>query len=413
MSRRFPILMAAFFREAVRALLRHKTRSLLTTLGITIGIAAFVLVIAIGKAGSDRAQAELQKLGDNLVWVEAGSRNVAGVRTGTHGTTSLTVGDADAIRREVPLIKLVSPQVDGNVQVIGGASNWATRYRATTPEYLTIRRWEISRGTNFTNTDVEQGTSKVLIGQTVREKLFGDEDPVGETIRVQQQLFDVIGLLAPKGQSGDGRDQDDWILLPYTTAEQRLRGKGYTWLDDIYCSAVSPEAVNKAIEQIVALMRQRHRIGPDQEDDFNIRRPDEVLKAQLAASETLQLLLASIGLVSLVVGGIGIMNVMLASVVQRTREIGVRLAVGATPSAVAMQFIGEAVVLSVFGALLGVGLSFVGSFGFESALDWPVAIPPGAFGVAVISAALVGIFFGFYPAWRASRLNPIEALRHE
>ena len=256
-------------------------------------------------------------------------------------------------------------------------------------------------------------TSKVLIGQTVREKLFGDEDPVGETIRVQQQLFDVIGLLAPKGQSGDGRDQDDWILLPYTTAEQRLRGKGYTWLDDIYCSAVSPEAVNKAIDQVVALIRQRHRIGPDQEDDFNIRRPDEVLKAQLAASETLQLLLASIGIVSLVVGGIGIMNVMLASVVQRTGEIGVRLAVGATSAAIALQFIGEAVALSIFGALLGTGLSYVGSIGFESTLDWPISIRPSTLGVAVISASFVGLFFGFYPAWRAARLNPIEALRHE
>ena len=413
MRRRLPILFAAFFREAVRALLRHKTRSLLTTLGITIGVAAFVLVIAIGKAGSERAQAELQKLGDNLVWVEAGSRNVAGVRTGTHGTTSLTIEDAEAIRREIPLIKLVSPQVDGNVQAISSINNWATRFRAGTPEYIAIRRWEVARGANFTRDDVEQAASKVLIGQTVREKLFGSEDPVGATIRLQQQLFTVIGLLAPKGQSGDGRDQDDWILLPYTTAQQRLRGKGYAWLDDIFCSAVSSEVVNRAIDQILALMRQRHHIGPDEEDDFNIRRPDEVLKAQLAASETLQLLLASIGLVSLVVGGIGIMNVMLASVVQRTREIGVRLAVGATPAAIAIQFVGEAVVLSVFGALLGVGLSFGGSFGFERTLDWPVTIPPAALGVAVISAALVGIFFGFYPAWRASRLDPIEALRHD
>ena len=411
--RRASVLVVVFLREAVRALLRHKTRSALTTLGITIGIAAVVLVIAIGRAGSDRARAELQKLGDNLVWVEAGSRNVAGVRTGTHGMTTLTIDDVEAIRREVPLVRSVSPQVDGNVQVIWGNRNWATRYRAGTPEYVTIRRWDLASGANFSHEDVAQAAAKVLVGQTVREQLFGTSDPVGQTIRMQGQLFEVIGLLAPKGQSADGRDQDDWILLPHTAAQQRLRAKGITWLDDIFCSAVSPEAVLPAIDEVAALLRQRHQIGSDQDDDFNIRRPDEVLKAQLAASEALQLLLTSIGFISLVVGGIGIMNVMLASVAQRTREIGVRLAVGATSWAVGLQFVGEAIVLSVFGGLLGVGVSFVGALGFEHTLHWPVAIPLSTVVVAVISAAVVGVFFGFYPAWLASRLNPIDALRHE
>lgn len=386
---------------------------MLTTLGITIGIASVVLVVAIGEAGSARARDELQKLGDNLVWVEAGSRNVAGVRTGTHGATSLTVEDAEAIRREVPLIRSVTPQVDGNVQVVYGDRNWGTRYRAGTAEYIGIRRWQVSSGANFTDDDVEQARAKCLIGQTVREQLFGDANPVGETIRIQQQLFEVIGVLALKGQSADGRDQDDWILLPYTSAQQRLRSKREAWLDDIFCSAVAPDAVQTAIDQVIALMRQRHHIGPDDEDDFNIRRPDEVLKAQLAASETLELLLATIGSVSLVVGGIGIMNVMLASVAQRTREIGLRVAVGATPWAVGLQFVAEAVALSLLGGVLGVFVSLGGALAFARTLGWSIAVAPATLGVAVTLAAVVGVFFGGYPAWRAAQLDPIEALHNE
>jgi putative ABC transport system permease protein len=413
MSRDLLILIAAFSREAVRALWRHRLRSALATLGITIGIAAVILVAAIGKAGAAAALSEFQKLGDNLVWVEAGSRNVAGVRTGTHGTTTLTVEDADAIRREVPLIRSVSPQVDGNVQLIFGNQNWATRFRAGTPEYAAIRRWNLASGSNFTQDDVDQAAAKVVLGQTVRENLFGRTDPVGNTVRIRNQLFEVIGVLAPKGQSGDGRDQDDWVLLPYTSAQQRLRGGGITWIDDIFCSAVSPEAVQPAIDRVITLMRERHAIGPGQEDDFNIRRPDEVLKAQLQASQALQFLLTGIGFVSLVVGGIGIMNVMLASVVQRTREIGVRMAVGAKEWMIAMQFVGEAVVLSLSGGIFGVGLSVVGAFAFEKVLSWPVSIPPSTLVTAVTTAAVIGVLFGFYPAWRASRLDPIAALGHE
>jgi putative ABC transport system permease protein len=413
MPRDLLIFLAAFSREAVRALWRHRLRSALATLGITIGIAAVILVVAIGQAGAARAMAELQKLGDNLVWVEAGSRNIAGVRTGSHGTTSLTVDDAEAIRRDVPLIRSVSPQVDGNVQLIFGNKNWATRFRAGTPEYVAIRRWELAGGANFTQDDVDQAAAKLLIGQTVRERLFGAADPVGQTVRVRNQVFQIIGLLSPKGQSGDGRDQDDWVLLPYTSAQQRLRGGGVTWVDDIFCSAVSPEAVQPAVDRVIALLRERHSIGPDQEDDFNIRRPDEVLKAQLQASETLQFLLTGIGFVSLIVGGIGIMNVMLASVAQRTREIGVRMAVGAKEWTIAMQFVGEAVVLSLSGGVFGVALSVVGAFVFEQALSWPVSIPPSTLLTAVATATAVGVFFGFYPAWRASRLDPIVALRHE
>jgi putative ABC transport system permease protein len=402
-----------FIREAVKALLRHKLRSALTMLGIMIGIAAVVLVVAVGRAGSERAEAELQKLGDNLVWIEAGSRNVAGVRTGTHGTTSLTIEDEQAILRDVALIKGCSPQVDGSLQLIHGNHNWFTRFRGETHEYLDIKKWKISEGAAFSVEDVEQASSKILIGRTAREQLFGAAPAIGEMVGANGQLFEVVGVLAPKGQSADGRDQDDWILLPYTTAEKKLRGKGLVYLDDILCSAVAPGAVNGAIERVTALMRQRHNIGSGEEDDFNIRRPDEVLKAQVEASDTLAALLLCIASVSLVIGGIGIMNVMLASVAQRTREIGIRMAVGATEGHVLAQFLGEAIVLSLFGGVLGILLSLVTSSAFERALGWPLALSPQAVLLAVVSSASAGIVFGIYPAWRAARLDPIVALRHE
>ncbi len=410
---RLELWVGLFCREAVRALMRHKLRSALTTLGIMIGIAAVVLVVAVGQAGAARAEAELQKLGDNLVWIEAGSRNINGVRNGSHGTTSLTIDDAEAIRREVPLLKRMSPQVDGTVHLLSPTKNWTTRYRGETPDYLAIKRWDVALGASFSDDDVTQAASKVLLGETVRKELFGSDNPVGQVVRINGQLFEVSGVLTPKGQNTDGRDQDDWILLPYTTAEKKIRGGGLTWLDDILCSAVSPDAVGPAIEHIVAVLRDRHHIRAGQDDDFNIRRPDEVLKAQLEAARALELLLVSIASISLLVGGIGIMNVMLASVAQRTREIGVRLAIGARAGAIQLQFLGEAVTLSVAGGLCGVALSLAGRFVFEEALSWPIEIPVEAVVLAVVASAAVGMFFGFYPARRAARLDPIAALRHE
>jgi putative ABC transport system permease protein len=413
MRARVQLWVALFCREAARALVRHKTRSALTTLGIMIGIAAVVLVVAVGEAGKARAEQALQDLGDNLVWIEAGARNINGVRNGSHGTTSLTLEDALAIRREVPLIKRISPQIDGNLQVIFGNRNWQTRYRGETPDYLAIKRWPVALGQSFSRDDVDQSASKILLGETVRQQLFGMENPVGQLVRINSQLYEVVGVLAPKGQNADGRDQDDWLLLPHTTAQTKLRGRGIQYLDDILCSATAPEAVNPAIDRVMALLRERHHIAPGMEDDFNIRRPDEIIKAQIEASRTLELLLVSVASISLLIGGIGIMNVMLASVAQRTREIGLRLAIGAREGAVQLQFLGESVMLSLFGGVLGVALSVVASPAMGHVLDWRLAIPLRALLIAVASSVGVGIFFGFYPARLAARLDPIEALRHE
>ena len=402
-----------FFVEALRALTRHKLRTALTALGVMVGVAAVIWVVAIGRAGTERAELELHKLGDNLVWVEAGSRNVNGVRTGSKGTTTLTPEDAEAIRREMPLIKGVAENVDGSVQLGYGNRNWNTRWRGVSPEYLDIKRWEMAEGAFFTKEHVTHIDSVVVIGETVRKQLFGSSSAVGEVIRGNGFLFQVIGVLAPKGQTGDGRDQDDTIMMPWTTAQKKLQGKGYTWLDDILCSAVSPEQVNAAVDAVTALMRQRHHIRAGEEDDFNIRRPDEIIKAQIQQSKTLEILLISLASIALLVGGIGIMNVMLASVAQRTNEIGLRIAVGATQWNVRLQFLGEAVLLSLFGGLFGVALSAGGSFFIEDLLGWQLSLPPQAAVVAVAFSVGVGVTFGFYPAWRAAQLDPIAALRNE
>ncbi len=412
-SKIIDVSLSFFGREAVRALSRNKLRSALSAIGIAIGIAAVICVVAIGTAGSQRAEQQLQNLGDNLVWIEAGSRNVNGVRSGSHGMTSLTMGDAEAISKGIPLIKSVSPNVDGTVLIAFGNHNWTTHYRGVTPEFLSIRSWDIAEGDLFTMEDVKRAANVCLIGQTARQQLFGDGEAVGRDIRINKQLFKVMGVLAPKGQSTTGQDQDDNVLMPYTTVQKKLRGTGFTWLDDIMTSAVSRDAANPAIDRINALLRERHHIRPGDKDDFNIRHPEEVIKAQIAANRTLALFLISVASISLLVGGIGIMNVMLVSVSPRPKEIGLRLAIGATTWAIQIQFLGEAVMLSLFGGLIGVLLGIVGSFTLGSVLGWSVSIPLEALVVSPLFAIGVGIFFGFYPAWKATQLDPIVALRHE
>jgi putative ABC transport system permease protein len=402
-----------FCLEAVRALARHKLRTTLTALGVMVGVAAVIWVVAIGQASTARVEARLQNLGNNLIWIEAGSRNINGVRNGVHGTTSLTPDDAAAIRRDMPLIASVSENIDGRLQVIHGNRNWNTRYRGVSPEYLEIKRWRMAEGSFLTRDQVTHVEGVVVLGETVRRELFGAASPIGQVIRMQGSLFKVIGVLAPKGASAWGHDQDDTVIMPWTTAQKKIQGQGFTWLDDILCSAVSREAVSPGIKAVTALLRQRHHIRPGEEDDFNIRRPDEVIKAQIEQSRTMELMLISVASISLLVGGIGIMNVMLASVAQRTAEIGLRVAVGATRRAVRLQFLGEAVMLSLFGGLMGVLLSLAGDLIIERTLGWPLSLSPQAALLAVVFAVAVGVFFGYYPAWRAARLDPIAALRHE
>jgi len=406
-----PMNYTALLASAVWALLRNTMRSLLTVLGITIGIAAVICVVAIGKAGQARVEQQLNNLGDNFVWIEAGGRAVNGVRTGTHGTKTLTLADAAAIKAQVPLIKSVSPNVDASTQIIYGNQNWFTSYRGVSPEYFDIKRWMVDQGAVFSQDDVDRAADVCVIGRTVRDQLFGAANPIGQVIRIRDLPCQVVATLQPKGLSVSGQDQDDTVILPYTTAQRKI--KGIDWLDDILCSAVSQSAVKLAGQQAAALLRDRHHLRPEEDDDFNIRNPEDIIRAQLDASRTLTLLLVAVASISLLVGGIGIMNVMLVSVTERTREIGVRVAVGATDRAIQFQFLGESVLLSLVGGLAGVLLGIASSGVVGRTLGWPMEMSVQAVAVAALFSVAVGVFFGYYPARKASLLDPIEALRYE
>ncbi|HKX05319.1 MAG TPA: ABC transporter permease [Methylomirabilota bacterium] len=396
-------------RSALRALARHKLRSALTVLGISIGVGAFICSVAVGQGAARQIQEQIRSLGENMIWIEAGGRNVNGVRTGTHGTRSLTQGDARAIQEQVALVDNVSPNVDTHSTVVYHNQNWYTQVRGVTPNYLPVRHWQIERGGPFSQEDVDYAAKVCLLGQTVVANLFGSEDPVGETIRVQTLPCRVVGVLAPKGQSPTGQDQDDVVIMPFTTVQKKMMG--IYWLDDIFCSAASPAAIGAAEAEITALLRERHHVLADQADDFNLRHPVEIAKASAAAQRTMTLLLGCIASVALLVGGIGVMNIMLVSVAERTREIGIRMAVGARGHDILAQFLVEAVTLSLIGGGIGVVLGLLGAYGIASIARWQTLIRADAIAAALTSSGAVGIFFGFYPARRASRLEPIEALR--
>jgi putative ABC transport system permease protein len=344
-----------------------------------------------------------------MIWIEAGARNVNGVRTGTHGTKSLTLEDARAIQQQIPLVVNVSPHVDTNVQLMYGNQNWSTMVRGVAPEYLAVRSWRVARGSFFSQEAVIYGAKFCVLGQTVVTYLFGQQDPVGQTIRVKNIPCQVIGVLEGKGQSSTGQDQDDVLLMPFTTVQKQI--KGISWIDDIMCSAVSPTAIKSAEEEIAGLLRERHHVIGNQSDDFNLRHPADLLKARVESQRTLTLVLASVAAVALVVAGTGIMNIMLASVTERTREIGIRLAVGARGRDILFQFLVEAVTLSVIGGGIGIVLGVVSSYSIAYLAQWRTLILPSTVVVALSFAGAVGIFFGFYPAHRAARLDPIEALR--
>jgi putative ABC transport system permease protein len=398
-------------REATAALRRNWVRSVLTILGIAVGVGAFICVVAIGNAGSSSIENQLQSLGDNFIWIEAGSRSRNGVRYGARGDRTLTLADATAIVEQVPLLKAMTPNVDGSVQVIYEGENWFTRFRGVTPAFLQIRRWDMKAGTFFSDADVDADAPVCVLGQNVVDNLFGNQDPIGKTVRVVAMPCKVIGVFQPKGFSATGQDQDDFIVMPFTTVEKRIAGT--FWLDDIFVSANSRDAMPEATKQIIGLLRERHHLNPAEDDDFNIRRPEDVVQAQLATSRIMTILLASVASLSLLVGGIGIMNIMLVSITQRTREIGLRLAVGASEWDVQLQFLSEAIALSILGGLLGLLTGFGSSALVQDLFHMPAKLSPEIFAIGGVFSASIGIVFGYYPARKASQLDPIQGLRYE
>jgi putative ABC transport system permease protein len=398
-------------RLAVKALRQNVMRTALTMLGIIIGVGAVICVVAIGEGAQATVERAITNIGANMIWVEAGGVNRGGVRTGAFGTKTLTLGDYEAIKEHVRLVTNVTPQADTRVQVVYGNQNWGTSVRGVGPEYLALKNWNLVRGGMYTDVDVERANNVCVLGQTLVDQLFASQDPIGETIRVKDQPCVVVGVLEVKGQSATGQDQDDNFLMPYTTVMKKI--KGQTWLDDIMCSATSAKVVDQAEQEIAALMRERHHIKPGADDDFNLRHPTEIAEAVKQSTQTMEALLAAIASVSLIVGGIGIMNIMLVSVTERTREIGLRQAVGARSRDVLRQFLVEAVILSLIGGVIGIAVGAIGARTIADTFQWPTRVSPNAIAVAFGCSAAIGIFFGYYPARKAANLDPIEALRFE
>jgi len=398
-------------RLALRALARNKLRSSLTMLGIIIGVGAVIATVSIGQGAQFVIQQGIEAMGTNAVFIGAGSNRPGGTRMGYFGTRTLVLDDMKAILREVPIIRDAAPMVFTRGQVVYQNQNWSTRIEGTSPSYFSIRRLAVQSGGAFSEEEVESAANVCVLGPTVVRILFPNEDPVGKTIRVRDIPFRVIGVLEAKGQSPMGEDQDDKIIAPYTTVQRKIAG--ITWLHYINASAISRDAAEAAVPQVEALLRDRHRIRPGEDDDFFVRTQSEVADLATATQRTLTLLLGSVAAVSLIVGGIGIMNIMLVSVTERTREIGVRMAVGATESDVRGQFLVEAVTLSMVGGIMGILMGVIASALITNLLAWPTQISVQAIVVAAIVAAGVGIAFGYFPAWKASQLDPIEALRYE
>lgn len=401
------------FRIALRALARNKMRSALTMLGIVIGVSAVIAMVGVGQGAENQVQQQIESFGTNTVFVSAGSpaRRPGGARRGHWAVKTLVVDDMRAIEREVPLVRACAPGTMTSAQVVFRNQNWYTRVMGTTAEYFTVRNWPLLAGTMFGEGEVRSAQNVAVLGKTVADLLFLDEDPLGETIRIKEYPFQVIGVMAPKGQSPFGDDQDDRIFIPYSTLQKKISGQN--WVQFISCTAVSREASRAAQAQIVSLLRERHRIGPGADDDFQVRTQSEVADLAEQTSRVMTLLLGSIASISLLVGGIGIMNIMLVSVTERTREIGIRMAVGATETDIQRQFLVEAVTLSLLGGAVGILLGAAVSGLIASFLGWPVFISAKAVLVAAVFSAAVGIFFGYYPARQAARLDPIEALRYE
>jgi putative ABC transport system permease protein len=402
----------AIVRIAMRALARNKMRSVLTMLGIIIGVGAVIAMLGVGQGARQTMQDQIQTMGSNLLFVGAGTVTRSGMHLGWGSTKTLVHEDMQAIMRESRAAHLAAPGSTASAQVVFGNDNWATRLNGTEPQYFEIRSWPFQEGASFTENDVEMSANVAVIGETVRKNLFGAIDPVGQTLRINNLPFRVIGVLTPKGMSAAmNEDQDDIILVPLTTLQKKITGQ--PWLRWIMVSAVSRQGSYAAQQQITSLLRDRHRIRSGDDDDFFVRNLADMADVADEAGRVMTLLLASIASVSLIVGGIGIMNIMLVSVTERTREIGVRMAVGATEGNVQQQFLIEAVVLSLIGGLMGILFGLSASYTITKTLGWPVLVSPVVIAIAVVFSMAVGVFFGFYPARKAAQLDPIEALRYE
>jgi putative ABC transport system permease protein len=394
----------------LKAILRNKMRSLLTMLGIVIGVGCVIVVDAIGNGATKSIQDTINSLGSNFIMIFPGTTTQGGARMFS-GSSTLTIEDADAIKAEAPAVAYVSPNLRTSAQTVAGELNWGTSVYGVGVDWPFIRSWNVADGNFFTDSDVRSGSKVAVLGATVAENLFPQGGAVGQIVRIKNVPFKVIGVLDRKGGSTQGQDQDDQIIAPYTTVMKRLMGQNK--LSMLYASAKSPEQVQDAQDQIDALLRQRHRIPPGGDADFMMRSQEEIASAQDAQMKILRTLLLSIAAISLLIGGIGIMNIMLVSVTERTREIGIRMAIGAKGRHVLLQFLFEAITLSIVGGLLGIGIGIGVSSLVAKLLKWPIFVSPSSILIAFGVAAAVGVFFGFYPARKAARLDPIDALRYE
>jgi putative ABC transport system permease protein len=402
----------AIIRIAMRALARNKMRSVLTMLGIIIGVGAVIAMVSVGQGAQAQAQQQIAAMGSNMLFVSSGTVNRGGMRMGWGATKTLVYEDMVAILRECPSVKTAAPGSQASAQVVYGNDNWSTNVIGTEPQYFDVRSWPMAEGGSFSQDDVGMAANVAVIGETVRKNLFGPTDPIGETVRINNLPFKVVGLLSPKGTSAAmGQDQDDVIIVPLTTLQKKITGQD--WLRWIMVSANSQQASYTAQQQITSLLRDRHRIRTAQDDDFFVRNLADIADLADQNARLFTILVASIASISLIVGGIGVMNIMLVSVTERTREIGIRMAIGATETDVQQQFLIEAIVLSLLGGGIGIIVGIGSSFLITHTLGWSVLVSPIAIGAAVIFSMAVGIFFGFYPAQKAARLDPIEALRYE
>jgi putative ABC transport system permease protein len=406
----------ASIRIALRALRVNKLRSALTMLGIVIGVGAVIAMVAIGSGASQRIAAQIASIGSNLLMVLPGSATSGGMRMGHGSTMTLTEEDARAIATEVPGVVTASGSMRGVAQIVFGNQNWSTAIQGTMPDYLEIRDWELDSGRFFTPEDADGANKVAVLGQTVKESLFGDGEAIGQIIRIKKVPFTVIGILTRKGQSTWGQDQDDTVVIPLSTAKKRVLGVSQAnarFVGVIQIKVASPDLLQDVQQQAIDLLRQRHRLQPFQDNDFDVRNLAETFAVQAESSRTMTLLLGAIASVSLLVGGIGIMNIMLVSVTERTREIGLRMAVGARSRDILGQFLVEAVTLALVGGILGILLGVGGSALIATLAKWSTLITPTSIAVAFGSSAFIGIFFGYFPARKAAYLDPIEALRYE